>query len=470
MAPKFGTSGLRGLVVELTPERVANYVNAFLVHLGDAPCLYIGRDLRASSVELSAVVRDTAVAAGANVVDCGVLPTPAMALAALEAGAASIMITGSHIPADRNGLKFFTATGEISKADEQAIQSGYEAGLTPPAADPGESRLDEQAATRFADRYVTGYGNAALAGLTVGVYEHSSAARDILCDVLAALGATPVPLARSDAFIPVDTEAVDPDTCAMLADWCQTHGLDAVVSTDGDADRPMLTDATGKVVPGDILGVITARSLKARAICTPISSNSMVSELSEFDTVTLTRIGSPYVIAAMEDSLASRPEALCAGFEANGGFLLGGTAQGPAGALGPLMTRDCLLPIIATLAAAKTAGSVRALVGTLPPRATAADRLQEVPRPAMEATLARLDCDADALAAFLAPARATDINRLDGLRITMEGGAVVHLRPSGNAPEMRVYAEADTETHAQEVLATFLARVRTEVDSALAKA
>jgi phosphomannomutase len=116
-----------------------------------------------------------------------------------------------------NGLKFYTPAGEILKTDEARILG-------------------------------------ALAGLRIGVYQHSSVARDILTDLVLALGATPVALARSGRFIPVDTEAVDPETRTRLSGWCRDHRLDAVISTDGDADRPMLADHTGRIVAGDVLG------------------------------------------------------------------------------------------------------------------------------------------------------------------------------------------------------------------------
>ncbi|WP_300515153.1 phosphomannomutase [Aliiroseovarius sp.] len=465
MAPKFGTSGLRGLVVDLTPDLVGGYVDAFLAHVqscadDDVKALHLGRDLRDSSVELAQVVRDTALAAGVDVVDCGVLPTPALALASIAAGTCAIMVTGSHIPADRNGLKFFLASGEISKADEQAIQTGFETGATPrPVANPGQSLKDSQAIHRFSERCRTAFGAEALAGLRIGVYQHSSAARDMIGPALEALGATTVPLARSDIFIPVDTEAVDPGTREMLVGWCRDQRLDAVVSTDGDADRPMLTDAAGQLVPGDVLGVITARLLGARVIVTPISSCSMVGEMPCFETVQLTRIGSPFVIARMEEQMAAASaDTVVVGFEANGGFLLGNTARGPGGALGPLMTRDFLLPIVATLTEARRAGGVRALADELPARFTAADRLQEVPRPAMEAALALLE-EPHALGSFLTPRQVATINRMDGLRITLDDGDVVHLRPSGNAPEMRIYADAGSAECAQELVREYKARL-----------
>tara|TARA_B110000908_G_C10080263_1_gene369255 strand:+ start:225 stop:437 length:213 start_codon:yes stop_codon:yes gene_type:complete len=68
------------------------------------------------------MVMDACRAAGLAVTDCGDLPTPALALAAIGARAAAVMVTGSHVPADRNGLKFYTPDGEITKIDEMAIQ------------------------------------------------------------------------------------------------------------------------------------------------------------------------------------------------------------------------------------------------------------------------------------------------------------------------------------------------------------
>lgn len=121
MAPKFGTSGLRGLVTELTPDLVRAHVAAFLRACPLGSGLFVARDLRDSSPRIVADVIAAAHGIGVDVTDCGAVPTPALALAAMGAGAAAVMVTGSHIPADRNGLKFYTPTGEITKTDESAI-------------------------------------------------------------------------------------------------------------------------------------------------------------------------------------------------------------------------------------------------------------------------------------------------------------------------------------------------------------
>ncbi|WP_460275366.1 phosphomannomutase [Celeribacter sp. ULVN23_4] len=450
MPPSFGTSGLRGLVTELTEPLVSDYTHAFLSTLS-CDRIYVGRDLRPSSPEIAAVVCRAAMEAGVDVIDCGALGTPALALSAMKAGAAAIMVTGSHIPADRNGLKFYLPDGEVSKADEARITDAYAARERRYALRTGTITAGSEAEPHYIDRYVCAFGAGALAGLKVGVYRHSSVARDTMGHILKALGAEVAELGNSDVFIPVDTEAVDAKTRDMLRNWCQSGGLDAIVSTDGDADRPMLTDASGKVIPGDILGVLTARYVGAKSVVTPVSSNDMVRRLPEFDEVLLTRIGSPYVIAGM----AEAKHAEVAGFEANGGFLLGFGAQLKE-PLAPLPTRDCMLPILAPLAAAKVAGVPLAeLVAALPPCFTAADRLQEIDRERAGVFLADLvENDANRRAFFAPLGEIASVDLTDGLRVDFEGGTVVHLRPSGNAPEFRIYAQAGSEDEALELVSS----------------
>ena len=447
MAPKFGTSGLRGLATELTPALVADYVHAFLTVCETGSAVHVGRDLRASSPAIANAVIEAVRAGGVNAVDCGVLPTPALALSAAEAGASAVMVTGSHIPADRNGLKFYVLGGEIAKRDEEAITAAL--GQVWLGEAQGAITQESRALLRYRDRYVGAFAHA-LSGMRVGVYQHSSVARDVLVDVLEATGAMVVPLARSEKFVPVDTEALDPGVRDMLSGWCLEHGLDAVLSTDGDADRPMVADATGRVVPGDVLGALTARALGARTLCTPVSSNSMIDAMPEFERIERTRIGSPYVIAAMEACLAAKPEERVVGYEANGGFLLGFEAHGPSGPISALMTRDCLLPILAPLAAAQQqGGGLAALSASLPSRFTAADRIKDVPIDRSKAFIATLTHDWGARQKFfknMAPEAELDLT--DGLRVHFDSGDVIHLRPSGNAPEFRIYAEASDERRA----------------------
>ncbi len=447
MAPKFGTSGLRGLVSELTPDLVADYTRAFLAACPVGTGLYVGRDLRASSPELAEVVIAAALVEGVGVTDCGAVPTPALAMASMRAGAAAIMVTGSHIPADRNGLKFYVPGGEIGKAHEAAILASL-----------GRAPLEQTASRRFdggvggdwAARYRLAFGPA-LTGLRVGVWAHSAVSRDLLVICLEALGAEAVVFGVSDEFVPVDTEAVPATVRADLVRW--SDGLDAIVSTDGDGDRPLVADEAGQIVPGDVLGQICAGLLGADTVVTTVSANTGVDLSGQFSQVLRTKIGSPFVIAAMEGA-AGR----VVGYEPNGGFLLGFDAMD--GALPRLMTRDSLLPIVAALIEGKRAGSLSLRVATEPARFTVSDRLEGVSVAAATALMARLE-ERAALAAFAAPLGPFDtVNRTDGVRVSLKGGAVVHLRPSGNAPEFRVYAEAGSLEAAAKLMDSAFALVR----------
>ncbi|MCW1920802.1 phosphomannomutase [Rhodobacter sp. KR11] len=481
MTPKFGTSGLRGLVRDLTPDLIADYTRAFLaitetvsgptlgptlgpISGGGGP-LYLGRDLRESSPALALVVSRTAREAGVDVVDCGAVPTPALALAAQ--GHRAIMVTGSHIPADRNGLKFYTAAGEITKSEELAIIEalGQMPNQTPnqtahPQKAGTETHID--AATPYGARYLQAFGPA-LEGARIGLWAHSSVGRDLLAQTLGALGARVTELGRSEHFIPVDTEAVDEATRHQLGLWAASQGpdaapFDALVSLDGDADRPLMTDQRGRLIPGDILGQITAASLGADLVVTPISSNSGADDL--FDT-RRTRIGSPYVIAGMAAETGA-----VVGYEANGGFLLGFAAQN--GRLSALMTRDAFLPIIATLAAARTGGGfdLAARVAQEPARFTASDRIEHIPSARAQAFLGALVSDELARVALLEALSLPSghmIDTTDGLRMTVSGGRVLHLRPSGNAPEFRLYTEAASPEAAQALLTRARALIAAEL-------
>uniref|UniRef100_UPI004047A5FF phosphomannomutase n=1 Tax=Yoonia sp. TaxID=2212373 RepID=UPI004047A5FF len=451
MSPKFGTSGLRGLVVDLTDDLVAAHVQAFIRACPVGTGLFVGRDLRPSSPDIAAMVAHAAQAAGLAVTDCGDVPTPALALAAMEAGAAAVMVTGSHIPSDRNGLKFYTPRGEITKDHEVAILQALD-GKTPHVAGPAIMQ-DTTAGARYMARYLDAYG-AALTGLHIGVYSHSAVGRDLLLDLFKGLGAKVTELGRADHFIPVDTEAVDPAIREQLRAWAADYGLDAIVSTDGDGDRPLLADATGEVIVGDVLGQITGAALGAEVAVTPVSSNTGAE--ARFATVLRTRIGSPYVIAGIESMTGD-----VVGYEANGGFLLGFASGG----LGPLMTRDAVLPLLAPLALATSAGGLAAVVAAEPARFTAADRLQGVATEKSKALVADFETNAAKRAAFLARfgGQEVAVDRTDGLRMTLADGRIVHLRPSGNAPELRLYVEADSMQAAREVLATGLQALATEL-------
>lgn len=445
MAPQFGTSGLRGLAVELTIDLIRDYVRAFLGTCSIGNGLYVGRDLRESSPRIAEYVIQSAASFGVDVTDCGATPTPALAMAAQNGAAAAIMVTGSHIPKDRNGLKFYSASGEITKTEELAILgslgrvSSQTSGTAVSEFNPGPS---------YINRYVTAFGGTCLVGKHIGVWSHSAVGRDWLIAMLRTMGARVTEIGRSETFIPVDTEAVSELDRKFFRATVQEFGLDALVSTDGDGDRPLITDETGEVVPGDVLGQITAQLLNASIVVTPISSNSGAELVGAFSKVIRTKIGSPHVIAAMA---AQRGNVV--GYEPNGGFILGFDAQAPAGPLPALRTRDSHLPIVAVL----TAGTqgLAARVEVEPSRFTATGRLREISSPLAAEFIRDLATSRVSRNRFLNAIGLNEdhsIDLTDGIRMILETGRIIHIRGSGNAPELRLYVEAESRSDAVSLL------------------
>ncbi|MDP4528138.1 phosphomannomutase [Alkalimonas delamerensis] len=455
----FGTSGARGLVEQFSPEVCAAFAINFaklLQQQGSVTTLDIAIDNRPSSYAMAQACAAGLAQLGMACQYHGVLPTPALAHFSMAQQRGCIMITGSHIPFDRNGIKFYRPDGEISKADEAAIVQG-DYPIQPLTALPALSASDA-AQKAYCSRYLSTFPANLLKGKTIGLYQHSAAGRDLYPALLEALGATVIPLGRSDAFVPIDTEAVSADDRAQAKAWTRQHQLDALFSTDGDGDRPLLADEQGHYFTGDVLGLLCSDYLGICQIAVPVSCTTALEKSGRFAKVLRTRIGSPYVIAALGDLPAP-----CAGFEANGGYLLGSDCMG----LAALPTRDALLPALACLALAgeKPLSTLR---DALPKRFTASDRLQQFAREQSDALLARLQSQPATLLHWLGSSKddaeqqagQLGIDTTDGLRITLPNQDIVHLRPSGNAPELRCYAEAQSQEQATKLMTITLKAIQ----------
>lgn len=455
----FGTSGARGLVAQMSDQVCAAYTLAFLQALlldkpGDK--IALGIDLRPSSPAIARACASAIRQLGCEIDYCGVLPTPALALHAMEQQIPAIMVTGSHIPFDRNGIKFYRADGEISKTDEAAMT----AATVDVDCISGELPVvNPQALENYRQRYLRLFPRQLLQGWRVGVYEHSSVARDCLKQLLAELGAEVIGLERTDTFVPIDTEAVAEEDRQRGVRWSAEQQLDAIISTDGDGDRPLIADENGVWLRGDIVGLLCATFLGANTVVTPVSCNTAIEASGLFKRVIRTRIGSPYVIAGMEQVDASGG---IAGFEANGGFLAGPGLSVNGTVLAPLPTRDSVLPALALLAMARQqGGKLSDLLQGLPQRFTASDRLQNFAVADSRALLEKLQADPRAYRQLLGDELGNLLNsdNTDGLRLSFENGDIVHLRPSGNAPELRCYAEAGSTGRAEQLVEMTLAKI-----------
>jgi phosphomannomutase len=490
---KFGTSGRRGEVIHLTDLEIYINVLGELEYLqslspeqggivsGDE--FFYALDLRPSSFRLAAAIERAIRDAGMKPRNMGRVPTPGLMAYALSKHRGSIMVTGSHIPFDRNGYKLNTSRGELLKEHEtpvnEAVRRVRERVYSQSSADsifdkhgmfkdPPEqlARVSDSVLLSFPQRYLDFFGYRSLSGLRLAVYQHSAVGRDMLAHILRMLGAEVIPCGRSEEFVPIDTENIEAAQLAAIQQLADEAGpVDAVVSTDGDSDRPLLLGvADGKVhfFGGDLIGMLVAEFLGADAVVVPITCNDAI-DRGPLQAVLepKTRIGSPFVIAGMGQALAKGRRAVC-GWEANGGFLTGSDITRDGRTLPALPTRDAMLPLCAVLRLSmEKHKSLVELFAELPQRFSRAALLKNYPREQSRRVIERFSVPGDttrhALEKVFTPARGfSNITRLDytdGVRIYFANGDVAHFRPSGNADEFRIYAVADTQHRADEIVA-----------------
>jgi phosphomannomutase len=461
----FGTSGARGLVTQFTPDVCAAFAISFITAMKrnySFTTVAIAIDNRPSSYAMAQACVGALKQLNIDAVYYGVVPTPALAYVAQEEAMPAIMVTGSHIPFDRNGLKFYRPDGEISKTDEQSIinEQVKFASLTNLA----ELTVNEYAAQAYITRYTSLFDTPWLTGKRIGIYEHSSAGRDLYYRIFEKLGADVIALERTDHFVPIDTEAVSEEDKIKAINWSKELNLDAIFSTDGDGDRPLVAEENGEWLRGDILGLLTAEALNIDALAVPVSCNTAIELSDKFTHVQRTKIGSPYVIAEFEH-LSTNYNAI-AGFEANGGFLLGSDVKINEKQLKKLPTRDAVLPAIMLLSAANQQAEISALINALPKRYTYSDRIQNFATEKSKKILAQGEKDPEYLLKQLGfgdsctKIEIKSIDVTDGLRITLKNNCIIHLRPSGNAPELRCYVESDSTKTANEVCTQVLTRIQ----------
>ncbi|OBU27802.1 phosphomannomutase [Photobacterium kishitanii] len=457
---QFGTSGARGLVTQFSSNVCAAFTHAFIASIKnqfDFKQVAIAIDNRPSSSAMAQACAKAVQQLGLDVIYYGVLPTPALAYTSMQDNIPCIMVTGSHIPFDRNGLKFYRPDGEISKADELGIlntDTVFES-----VTDLPELSVNNRAAVQYIERYTSLFDSQMLIGKRIGIYEHSSAGRDLYVSLFEALGAEVIALERSDKFVPIDTEAVADIDIERAKRWSQEYDFDFIFSTDGDGDRPLVADEQGNWLRGDVLGLLCAHAMDIEVLAVPVSCNTVIESCKLFKYITRTKIGSPYVIAEFEN--LSQCYRSVAGFEANGGFLLGSDVEINGSLIKALPTRDAVLPALMLLSAAKQQ-SISSLVNNLPQRFTFSDRIQNFATEKSIAILAKAKQQPDIFLQQLGfdNFKVECIDETDGLRIILVSGDIIHFRPSGNAPELRCYAESTSMDNARYLVRIILNKVK----------
>ena len=223
--------------------------------------------------ELAQAIVAAILDAGMQPVNLGRIPTPALASFALSRGKGSIMVTGSHIPFDRNGYKTNSSRGELLKEQEAPINERVRQVRKRLYEQPwDQSQFDERGMLKSGHQALPAEHRRSAGGLHRAIYQllcrllsagqaHPGlptlgvVGRDLLVEILERLGAQVMKGGRSETFVPIDTENIDAAQLAVIQALADEAGgpLYAVVSTDGDSDRPLVLGVDPATAPGAFL-------------------------------------------------------------------------------------------------------------------------------------------------------------------------------------------------------------------------
>ena len=439
MTLQFGTDGVRGLAnVELTPELVLALGRAGARVLGHERWV-VGRDTRRSGPLLQAALAAGLAAEGADVVDLGVLPTPAIAYRSVVDDLPAAVLSASHNAFADNGVKFFAAGGrKLSDELERRLEAELTAigvttasgtptgaGSSPTGTAVGALTTDPAAADAYVAHLVANaLGGRRLDGLRVVIDTANGAASVVAPRVLQALGAEVTVLnaqpdgvninAGCGSTHPADLQRVVPQRRAQVG-----------LAFDGDADRVLAVDATGELVDGDQIIGICAIDRRERGVLpddtvvvTVMTNLGFRLGMQEHGVkVVDTSVGDRHVLAAMEE----------------GGFSLGGEQSGHVIFRDLATTGDGLLTGLQLLDVVARSGQ--------PLADLAAAAMTRLPQVLVNVQVAARGTD---VAASIAP----DIAAAEA---ALGDHGRVLIRPSGTEPLVRVMVEAPTTEQARSV-------------------
>ena len=414
----FGTDGVRGVVgKDFTVELVERLGCAATLWSGRGR-VFIGRDTRASGVELEEAFARGVVRAGGVAVIAGILPTPAVALLRIDLG---VVISASHNPPEYNGVKFFDSQGrKLTDAAEEEIEALLD------AEGPGGGEIDrvDVATDSYLEHIVERFGSD-LSGLRIGVDCANGAYAGIAPKALEQLGAEVSAIGVEPDGMNINLGCGATDLRALQA-LVVAEGLDLGVAFDGDGDRVLAVDEHGEVVDGDQIVAVLALELGVDQVAVTSMANlgfhALMAERGI--RVLTTDVGDRYVLEALHRE----------------GGVLGGEQSGHVILLRDHVTGDGLAAAL-ELCGALRGRSLSELVAVMPVYPQVKENIaverREVPE-TVRTEVARLNAELG------------------------ERGRVL-VRPSGTEPLIRVLAEAETAAEAETLCASIASLVRQEL-------
>ena len=432
----FGTDGVRGLANGLLTAELATNLGVaaaqvlgergeFAKHKTDRPFAIVGRDPRASGEFLQSAICAGLASAGVDVIDVGVVPTPAVAFLTDHTGAdLGVMLSASHNPMPDNGIKFFARGGvKLDDAIEDAIEAHLKiTNNLPTGSGVGRIRSDHDLIEKYLHHLNASITNS-LEGIKVVIDGANGSASLVGPEALRRAGAQVVTIHCEPDGLNINEKCgsthMEDLFAAVLA-----HGADVGIAHDGDADRCLAVDATGNFVDGDQILAILAVGRKERnelvgntVVATVMSNLGFNIAMREHGIeVIAAAVGDRYVLEEMR----------------NGGFTIGGEQSGHVVLSEFATTGDGALTALHLLSEMKRTGKSLAQIASL---------VTKLPQVLINVP----NVDKSAVAKTVVVDAVIKAEKELG-----ETGRVL-LRPSGTEPLIRVMVEAATAQQAQAV-------------------
>lgn len=424
----FGTNGVRGIAgKEITPE--------LALRIGEAlgtmrpGTIAVGRDTRTSGPALADALKAGLLATGCNVVDCGILPTPALQYIVKEHYDGGAMITASHNPPEYNGIKIVEPDGTEMGDDEtvklETLISGRSVSIKlwdEVGTEVTASHLIEEYIHAVADQFPEKPGK----GITVVVDPGSGPACTTTPAILQAMGCKVLSInGIMDGTFPGRLPEPSPEGLRDLAALVVASKAAFGVAHDGDADRAVFVDENGRFVEENQEFALIAQHVCRKEkgiIVTPVSTSHMIEQVAEREgcTVQYTPVGSIYVARTMRELIDAGKQVIFGG-EGNGGLIFPGHQFCRDGG----MTAATMVLLLAT-----TGQSLSSLVAHLPHRYMIKEKISTAHgQHLMEKLNNRFAHDT--------------IDYTDGLKIKRQNSWAL-IRISGTEPLVRIMVDADT--------------------------
>ena len=440
----FGTSGVRGTLDELGPELALRLAKAFSELLEEGSVVAVGRDVRPHARVIESAVVSGLLSSGIDVEECGVVPTPALLYYVRREGlGGAVAITGSHTPPEIIGVLFFSGdTSELGPREQELVEEAFRRGEYRRVPWSRVGKLAEVERGELLEAYSSGVEELAdvkkvsSLGARVVLDLGGGAQCGYLPEVAEALGCSAEVLGGvPDGTFSRRPPCPTPEVLGELSSRVREARADLGLAVDGDGDRALFSDESGRILWGDVAGALLAKYELLRkgggAVVCPVNTSRLVEWVCEKygGVVVYTRIGPPSIADGIKKS-----ERVAFAFEETGKYIW------PEG----ILYGDPALALAKVLEVVDAEGALSRAVAEFPEFYRIKTGV-ECPDELKEECLSLVEEECER--AFPGAA----IDTADGVKVVLASGDWLLLRPSGTEPVFRCYAESSSEALCREL-------------------